>query len=417
MIRVSRPGVFEAGLAALSRFASLTDVRGRFVSMYLGLRRMGDAIATLGSPATTPAAEIQRFLDQMFSKTHRPAPLVVLTDLFGQSTSPSAPWSTRTGERSPNNQYPTNTWRNNFGIQKGIGCPAEPNTIIGILSNPLLRLSCPWMSTDDEGRQTCGIAGTNYRGEEHSIWLRLSGEGYQVVNLNHRAVYQSYLLAGAPVALPLFGLIAALYCYALPGVYPAREVVGIPEFAQDFGFTVDQVQQIFDADPDSLGNGDVVAISSGGPIPVSIPLTSHVPILPRPLPNLPDPVELNTGVGAEIAVAHDLERSTWVVSYVANVRRLGYDLEATQGNQTLRIEVKSSVGLCRPELTEEEWRAAQRWGDSHVLAIVDYFGCQGQRISYVRNPAVNAFPTERQTAVFAISRQEITALAVEAEFL
>jgi hypothetical protein len=122
-------------------------------------------------------------------------------------------------------------------------------------------------------------------------------------------------------------------------------------------------------------------------------------------------------VGAEIAVAHDLERSTWVVSYVANVRSLGYDLEATQGNQTLRIEVKSSVGLCRPELTEEEWRAAQRWGDSHVLAIVDYFGCPGQRISYVRNPAVNAFPTERQTAVFAISRQEITALAVEAEFL
>lgn len=417
MIRVSRPGVFEAGLTSLARFASQTDVRGRFVAMYLGLRLMGDSLASLGSPETTPAADIQRFLDQMFTKSHRPQPLIVLTDLFGQSTSPSAPWSTRTGERSPTNQYPTNTWRNNFGIQKGVGCPADPNTIIEILSNPLLRLSCQWMSTDDEGRQTCGLAGTNYRGEEHSIWLRLSGDGYQVVNLNDPAVYQTYLFSGATASIPLFALIAALYCYAPADVYPAREIVGIPEFAQDFNFTEEQVLEIFDCEPDSPNNGDVVAISSGGPMPVSVAPPIVSPTEPRPLPTLPDPIELNTGVGAEIAVARDLERNNWTVSYVANVRSRGYDLEATQGDETLRIEVKSSVGLCRPALTEEEWRAAQRFGDSHILAIVDYFGCPGQRIWYVRNPAVNAFPTERQTAIYLISRQEISALAVEAEFL
>jgi hypothetical protein len=122
-------------------------------------------------------------------------------------------------------------------------------------------------------------------------------------------------------------------------------------------------------------------------------------------------------VGAEIAVAHDLMRTGWTVSYVANVRSLGYDLEATQGSQTLHIEVKSSVGLCRPVLTEEEWHAAQRFGDTHILAIMDYYGCTGQRISYVRNPAVNAFPIERQVSLFGISRQEISALAVDAEFL
>src|ERR1044072_3603008 len=214
MIRVSRPGVFEAGLASLAQFASHIEVRGRFVALYLGLRRMGDSLANLGATQTTPAREIQRFLDQMFTKTHQSPPLIVLTDLFGQSSSDSAPWSTRTGELSPGNQYPTNTWRNNFGIQKGVGCPAEPNTIMDVLSNPHLRLSCPWMSTDDEGRQTCGIAGTNYRGEEHSIWLRLSGEGYQVVNLNHPAVYQSYFLSGSTTPIPVFALIAALYCHA-----------------------------------------------------------------------------------------------------------------------------------------------------------------------------------------------------------
>jgi len=417
MIRVSRPGVFEVGLESLKQFASHIDVRGRFVAMYLGLRRMGSSLASLGSSETTPAGEIQRFVDHMFTKTHQPPPLVVLTDLFGQSTSPSAPWSTRTGERSPGNQYPTNTWRNNFGIQKGVGCPADPNTIIDILSNPLLRLSCPWMSTDDEERQTCGIAGTNYRGEEHSIWLRLSGEGYQVVNLNHPAVYQSYLLSGATTPIPVFGLIAALYCHVPEDVYPQREIVGIPEFAQDFNFTVEQVQEIFDCDPDSANNAEVVAISSGGPMPVSVPAATPSSTQPRPLPVLPDPVELNTGVGAEIAVARDLERNGWTVSYVANVRSLGYDLEATQSDETLQLEVKSSVGLCRPQLTEEEWRAAQRFGDSYVLAIVDYFGCPGQRISYFRNPAVNAFPAERQTAIYLISRQEISVLAIEAEFL
>jgi hypothetical protein len=273
------------------------------------------------------------------------------------------------------------------------------------------------MSTDDEGRQACGIAGTNYRGEEHSIWLRLSGEGYQVVNLNHPSVYQSYFLSGSTTPIPAFALIAALYCHAPDDVYPHREIVGIPEFAQDFSFTVEQVQEIFDCDPDSAHNADVVAISSGGPLPVSVPVATSSPMSPRPLPVLSDPVELNTGVGAEIAVARDLERTGWTVSYVANVRSLGYDLDATQSNESLHIEVKSSVGPCRPQLTEEEWRAAQRLGDSYVLAIVDYYGCPGQRISYVRNPAVNAFPTERQTAVYLISRQEVSGLSVEAEFL
>lgn len=417
MIRVSRPQVFEAGLESLAQFASQVNVRGRFVALYLGLRRMGGNLASLGSSETTPTREIERFLDFMFTKTHRPPPLIVLTDLFGRSNSPSAPWSTRTGERSPTNQEPTNTWRNNFGIQKGVGCPADPSTIIEILSNPLLRLSCPWMSTDDEGRQTCGIKSTKYRGEEHSIWLRDSGEGYQVVNLNYPSVYQAYLLPSATTPIPLFALIAALYCYAPAGVYPEREVVGIPEFAQDFNFAIEHVQEIFDCDPDSANNAAVVAISSGGPMPLSVPISMSSPMQPRPLPVLPDPIELNTGVGAEIAVARDLQANGWTVSYVATVRSLGYDLEAMQNDETLRIEVKSSFGPCRPQLTEEEWRAAQRFGDSYVLAIVDYFGCPGQRISYLRNPAVNAFPTERQIAVYLISRQEISGLSVEAEFL
>jgi hypothetical protein len=416
MIRVLADGVFKCGLSSLAQFAEQTDVRGRFVAMYLGLKRMGVGIAELGATTATPAAEIQRFLDHMFTKTERPAPLVVLTDLFGLSTSPTAPWSTLTNERAPNNKYPTNTWRNNFGIQKGVGCPAEPDVINELLATPQIRLACPNMTTDDEGRTACGLLGTNYRGEEHSIWLRLvEHDGYQVVDLDNPAVYSGYLLVGARSRIPIFALIAVLYCNAPDDVYPNRDVVGIPEFAEDFNLTVDQVEQLFECDPDSLHNAQVVAASSGGLIPPDIQPAN--PAIPRPLPLLAAPSFLNTGVGAEIEVAHELERNNWTVSYTGNVRSLGYDLEARQAELTLRVEVKSSFGLCRPELTTEEWTAAARFGDEYVLAIVDFFGSAGQRMVYVRNPAANAFPTERQVSVFGISRQDITALAVEAEFL
>ena len=102
---------------------------------------------------------------------------------------------------------------------------------------------------------------------------------------------------------------------------------------------------------------------------------------------------------------------------LGNVRGVGHDLLATQGGNTLRVEVKSSVSLCRPELTEEEWNAAQRHGDSYVLAVVDFYGSPGQRISYVRNPAANVIPITRQVTIFGVARQDVSTLGVEAEFL
>ena len=197
MIPSNSPEVFERGLSVLEDFGEEVGVRGRFVALYLGLRRIGRDMAGLGDTRATPASEIEGFLDQLYTKTHRPQPLIVLTALFGQSTSPTAPWSTRTGEVAPANRYPTNTWRNNFGIQKGVGCPAEARTIPGLIRDPQVRLSCPWMRTDDEGRHTCGIDGTVYRGEEHSIWLRkVADEGYQVVDLDQPNVYAGYLSPG-----------------------------------------------------------------------------------------------------------------------------------------------------------------------------------------------------------------------------
>lgn len=416
MIPVERKDIFESALELLKSYGERTSIRGRFVLVYLGLRKMRDDLATLGASASTTASEIEEVLDRLYTKTSRTAPLTVLTSPFGQSTSPHAPWSTRTGGVAPGNRYPTNTWRNNLQVQKGIGCPAEPAQIRALLNNPLGRLACPLMTVDDEGRQQCGVTGTIYRGDEHSIWLRTTSEGYQVVDLDQPSAYEPYL-APKGQRIPIFSLIPVLYHTAPSGVYPNRQTVGVPEFCDDFGLRVDQAVEMFDCDPDSPDNSEIVIMASSGPSTTMLGPEPETKPESGPLPAEPDPVSLNTGVGAEIAVARNLQEHHWTVRYTGNVRGVGHDLLATQGGNTLRVEVKSSVSLCRPELTEEEWNAAQRHGDSYVLAVVDFYGSPGQRISYVRNPAANVIPITRQVTIFGVARQDVSTLGVEAEFL
>ena len=229
MIPVDRPDVLDGSLEILEAIATRVSVRGRFVSLYLGLRRMRTAanspLAELGSLHVTAANEIEQYLDGLYSKSHRQEPFVVLTAPFGGSTSTEAPYSARSGTTAPSRGYPTNTWRNNFGIQKGVGCPAEPDVIARLLDDGQLRLACPHMALDPEGRHLCSVRDTAYRGEEHSIWLRLSDGGYQVVDLDHPAVFREYLRPDDH-PLPIFPLIGMLYCMAAPGVFPERGQVG-----------------------------------------------------------------------------------------------------------------------------------------------------------------------------------------------
>lgn len=393
--------------------------------MFLGLRRMGDALAPLGSPQATAAGELEAFLDHLFTKTHRPEPFVVLTAPFGQSTSPTAPYSGRSGSVAPGHAYPTNTWRNNFAIQKGIGCPAEADVIRRLLDSPVRRLACPHMALDPEGRNVCQLASTAYRGEEHSIWLRMTTDGYQAVDLDHPSVYTDYLQP-AGERIPLFPLLATLYGLAPVDAYPVRSVVGIPDFASDFGFSLDQVDQLFDCDPESDDNAAFLARLGDRRIPPVAPVEAGPPspasadaaIQPaEPLPSVASIGQLNTGVGATLAVAEELASQGWDVLYRANQPRIGYDLEAIRADQRLRVEVKSSIGFATPELTESEWGAAQRYGDEFILAVVDFFGSDQQSIWYVRDPAGSAIPTALPTTTYRLARVDIQTLSTEAEFL
>lgn len=389
---------------------------------------MHDAIAPLGSLDSTSASDIERFLDDMFTKTHRSQPTAILTAPFGGSHSPNAGFSTRSGEIAPGRRYPTNTWRNNFGIQKGIGCPAEADVVNSLLHSPGIRLACPHMRQDPDGQYVCSIENTTYRGEEHSIWLRRTGDGYQVVDLDLPNVYEDYLLP-AGNRIPIFALIAVLYSFAPTAMYPVRETIGIPDVADDFYFTLEQIEAIFDVDPESDGNAPVLQAAQVELGPTLVKPPAALPdgastLRPRQrqrtsgeLPPAADPIEMNTGLGAERLVAEDLVEHSWVVQYRGNQRRLGYDLEAKRTGQTLHVEVKSSIGFTDPELSESEWAAAQDHGESYVLALVDFYGGDQQRVWYVRDPASSALTTERSVSVFRLQRTSILPLGTEAEFL
>jgi hypothetical protein len=358
----------------------------------------------------------------MYTKTHQPPPYVVLTAPFGQSTSASAPYSTRTGEIAPGNSYPTNTWRNNFGIQKGIGCPAESEVITKILADPAVRLACPHMAVDSERRHVCGITGTAYRGEEHSIWLRMTEAGYQAAPLDNLSIHSAYLMPKG-LRIPVFPLIAMLYSLAPPSAYPNRSSIGIPEFALDFSFSLDQMHRYFECDPESSFNLEFLSnidLSAGGADIQEQTVEATAATVDAgggPLPLLAVQREINNGVGAELAVAADLSRCGWTVTYRGNQKSVGYDLQACRESQTLRVEVKSSVGFTSPELSESEWEAAQRYGEGFVLAVVDFYGSTSQALWYVRNPALTTTPGELVSIAYRLPREEIHSLRTDADFL
>jgi hypothetical protein len=423
VIPTDRIDVLDAGVELLKDFQRRSGARGRFIVLYLGLRRMGPDLAALGDAYATPAGAIEEFMDRLLTKRHRQEPLVVLTAPFG-TTSAKGPYSTRTGEAAPGNQYPTNTWRNNLGIQKGVGCPADPAIISNLLRQPALRLACPHLASDPDGQHLCSLEGTSYRGEEHSIWLRKTAEGWQSVDLDQPAVYDDYLKPGGE-RIPIFPLLGVLYGDATDAL-PRRTAVGIPEFADDFRFGIDQVAALFDCDPESLLNASILRLAGEGIVVgrPSSPTRASPPIEPpagappgQPLPDLPSAVLLNSGVGAELAVAQDLALNGWEVTYRGGQSGVGFDLEAAQDEECLYVEVKSSVGFTTPELTESEWRAAQQHGERYILAIVDFYGSPQQALWYVRDPATNVTPGERTAVVYRLPRAAIKPLSTDAEFL
>jgi len=205
---------------------------------------------------------------------------------------------------------------------------------------------------------------------------------------------------------------------APPELRLQNRTTGIPEFATDFGFELHQVETLFDCDPDSTANAALALRIEDARFPILRRTDTLRPDEVREdIPEVPPDAALNTGVGAEILVARDLQSWGWSVRYRANQVGLGYDLEATKDGVTLRVEVKSSVAFTQLELRDSEWKAAQRYQDEYVLAVVDFYESSEEKTWYVRNPAANAIPTQRATVMYRFVRADIERLATEVEFL
>ena len=135
----------------------------------------------------------------------------------------------------------------------------------------------------------------------------------------------------------------------------------------------------------------------------------------------------NDGWDAERFVKKDLEERGFKVANVSS-GGFGCDLLAFKVDITgdfwpvvgeieyvpqesfIRVEVKSSIGMCHPSLTEEEMRVAEAFGKDYWLAIVDNFDSGADegdiRINYIMDPG--SLPAkERVTHTYAITRESM----------
>jgi hypothetical protein len=391
----------------------------------LGLKFFQNNLPSMYSGSFVTTEVLQTLFDDLYAKTSLPPNHCVLS-LFEGS------FLARTGLISPGNAGAQNTWRNNFNLQKGIGCYAPPAD----LSSPTFlnqdRSQCRHLQTTISGslnRARCSLCstGAEYRGESHRKWLRIDsgGNGYAVIDPQNTTNFAPYI-APSGNRIPILPLIVALYHDADPSlVLGTRTSVQLADFMADFNLSRAELATYFDESmqhPLNLrlinSSGWTVGSSLGSVLllqPPTIPSPTRQTVARRPrtrvIPTTPvltgtptPPPETNTGWEAEQFVAATLSAEGWIVHIVCR-QQLGYDIFAQKGNKKRYIEVKSSLGLCSPSLTAREWQQASFHSDSYLLAVVENFNPTNQNVVYwVPDPASRCVSTQQTTILHNIPR-------------
>jgi len=367
---------------------------------------------------------LQTLLDDLYAKASHPANDCVLM-LFENS------YLARTGLVGSSNTTTQNTWRNNFNLQKGIGCYAPPQDLASQTFLDQSRAVCRYLQPHNNAAlngATCRLApnAARYRSEDHRKWLRIDpdGNGYAVLDLLNVSNFAPYV-APENYRIPIVPVITCLYHDASPGLLIAsRTQVDVQDFASDFNFSFAELSAYFD---DSRTNEHNRRILRRFPTLTYTPLDQAVQRPQQPQQAIPAtraranrprapvltgtptaPPGVNTGWEAEQYVAVALGAAGWTV-YDVSRQQLGYDLVAEKGRQTRFIDVKSSLGMCTPTLTRKEWQQARSHGDRYVLAIIENFNPAGENIVFwVPDPASNCSAREHVTTQYAISRTSWT---------
>ena len=430
MIEVGDPRLFTDALRLIEQHKANVGApfRGRFVQLFLGLKFFQNVIPSIYSGSFVGTEVLQALLDDLFSKASLPANQGVLS-LFENN------FLARTGLVGVGNSSPQNTWRNNFNLQKGIGCYAT----VADLSSPTFlaedRRLCRHLQVATPGQLAgahCAfcVTGATYRSESHKKWLRIDpgGAGYAVVDLQNVVNFLPYVAPNG-LRIPLAPLVVALYHDAVPGlVLAGRTAVTISDFASDFNFSMAEVAAYFDVSPSNPLNAALTgssgwssssnlysfaasagsfsmgpaAVPTGFSSPASVASVapSHPVLGGTPAP----PPMVNTGWDAEQYVSAVLAAAGWNVHDVSR-QSLGYDLYVQRGTQRRFIEVKSSVGACSPVLTAREWQHARASGPSYILAILENFNASSSNVvHWVPDPVGNCVANAQSSVSFAVPR-------------
>jgi hypothetical protein len=413
---VNDPTLYAAALASLARFTS-GSYYGRLVQIYLACKHYGRLIPRVGDAVGTDIAALQRLFDELYEKpSRRPGPSIAI--LFNDNH------LYRTGERPPG-KGPSNIWRNNFNMQKGVGCFATAAEIVDPAFRNRRRAMCPHLvsaSGNLEGA-TCDLdpRAAQYRREDHPKVFRIDPVTrdhfvYDPSDINY---YLRFVLAPGGRRLPIAPLIVALY-YDSP-LAAGRTEVDINDFLLDFDYVGAEYTSYFDDDPALPEHAALRAAFPGMlswtrvVVPAAPPT---LPAIPVPVPGrrrkVPSPAIVSTPLAppaggywwdAEQAVRQMLEADGWKVIDKSRFG-LGYDLLASKAGTVRYVEVKSSAGQCNPIMTDNEYLEARRLRHEYVLAVVENFDPKKPVVVlWVHDPAQLSF-TARNVKVFSLPRSQ-----------
>ncbi len=399
MISVADPVLYKVALRELRAHKRLVGRthRGRFIQVFLGLKFYQNELPSIFSGQYVSTEVLQTLLDDLYAKSSRRADDCVLVLFDGT-------YHARTGLVAPGHAGPQNTWRNNFNLQKGVGCYAP----IGDLQSPAFlqqeRADCRHLAPIRNGAlagAACRLCprGARYRNESHPKWLKIepAGNGYAVVDVMNVGNFVGYVAPGNR-RVPILPLIVALYHDATPGLVTAtRQSLDLADFVSDFNFSGGEFAAYFDDARDNPHNlailradTSVTYVSPAAAQPARLPRVGRRPRRRHPPAPIPEPVltgtpvpppAANTGWEAEQCVAAVLRDAGWHV-YDLTRQRIGYDLMATRGRETRYVDVKSSLSYCSPSLTAREWQQAKSHGLRYVLAVLENFNPLGQNVVY-----------------------------------
>jgi Protein NO VEIN, C-terminal len=416
---MSQLGMFAAGVR--SRLGE--SYKSRFVQIFLGLKFWEGSIPSARSNNFIASGTLETLLDDLYAKSSRPITEQVAIFFEGNHLP-------RTGVVAPGHKFAQNTWRNNFQLQKGVGCyaPSPEFDTTPFLDQP--RLLCPHLLPAAPGvlaGGTCELAARrpSYRGEEHRKWLRIDpgGGGLASADLLYVNNFAPWVSPGG-IRVPVLPLVTAIYHDADPGLSTGsrRGLLTLDDFAADFRMSPAELVTYFDDDPANPYNAAMIAAGVGaGYTPFALGSVTAAPLPPAPRPGrrttrarpLPIARLMGTSVAAPVvnpwwdaeqAVANHLERERWEVHIVSR-QQLGYDIIAKKGAQTLLIEVKSSAGYCTPSLTQREWEQATSHTVDYVLAVIEHFNPSGSNTIYwIPDPARRCVGNPRTSIIYAIPR-------------